>query len=48
VHTPNEKLFFLFGIDNDSNSFSDENLEMIQSLLENFTPNFFIYEKDLK
>jgi hypothetical protein len=48
IHTPNQKVLFLFGVTNKSEFLKNENFEIIQILIENFKPNYFIYEKDLK
>ncbi len=48
ISTPNDKILFLFGVENKPSFLSNDNLDLIQGLIENFTPNYFIYEKDLK
>ena len=48
IQTPNEKLLFLLGIENSNLAFKNENLEIIERVIENFTPNAIVYERDLK
>jgi hypothetical protein len=43
-----DKLLFLYGIENNSSCLSKDNLELIDKIVENFTPNFFVYEKEIK
>lgn len=48
IDTPNQKILFLLGIENELKDLKDEKLQIFESLIENFTPNCFVYEKDLK
>jgi hypothetical protein len=48
VQTPNDKIVFLLGLRNDNKIFSQSNLELIRSFLENFSPNAILHERDLK
>ncbi len=48
VQTPNEKILFLIGIENSVKAFRSENMMIIEKLIENFTPNAIVYERDLK
>jgi hypothetical protein len=48
VQTPNEKILFLLGIENNKFAFKNENMMIIENLIENFTPNAIVYERDLK
>ncbi len=47
VYSPN-KILFLLGIENNDNFLKDSNMLLIDELIENFTPNYFVYEKNMK
>lgn len=46
VETSNEKLIFLVGIDNNEESISKLNFELIDRIFDDFSPNYLILEKD--
>jgi len=46
VETHDQKLLFLLGLDNKESDL--ENILLISRILENFTPNFLLFEKDYK
>lgn len=48
VTTPNQKLLFLLGIENNQNALKDDNLYIYEKLIEHFTPTSIVYERDLK
>jgi len=48
INTPNRKILFLLGVKNDPSYLTNENFEIIRMIIENFTPDVFIYEKNLK
>lgn len=48
IHTPNEKLLFIYGVENNQNCLRNKNLDVIQNIIENFTPNAYVFEKELK
>jgi hypothetical protein len=48
VQTPNNKVIFLFGFQNNNQILKDLNLELIRSVIENFSPNAILHERDLK
>ena len=48
IHTQNEKILFLFGVENNKNAFLNDNLNLVEKIFENFSPNYLILERDLK
>lgn len=48
IHTHNQKLIFLFGVENNKNAICSKNLKALDKIFENFSPNIVAYEKDFK
>jgi hypothetical protein len=45
-NTESKKAIFVLGIDN--NNYENNNLKSVDKLIENFSPNYFLYEKDCR
>jgi hypothetical protein len=48
VETSNQKLLFLLGVDNSEKCLMKSNMDIVDKLIENFTPNYIVYEKDIQ
>ncbi len=48
LQTPNEKILFLFGLENSASILANTNMSTVQKIIENFTPNAILLERDLK